>query len=141
MSRKELLADWYHRVWVEQDLDAIDSLISSDTEAKGLLPAFRVGPEEFRSLVPIMLELVEDFSITVDKAIEEGDWLAALVSISAINPANGERVHGICQFFARFEGDKIVEAYNNVDFISLLTQLGLLPPDTMEICLTGQKIQ
>ncbi len=41
---------------------------------------------------------------------------------------------------ARFKGGKMVEAYNQFDFISLFEQLGQLPQDTLPICMTGQQL-
>ncbi|PSL17274.1 ester cyclase [Shimia abyssi] len=141
MDKRELLQQWYQRVWLEVDLDAIDELFTPDTEAKGLLPDFAAGPDDFRDLVPMFLELIEEPTFSLDKVMEEGDWAAALYSLSATNPANGQQVFGSAQLFARFAGGKMVETYNSIDFMSFFEQMGLLPEQSMYLCLTGQKIR
>ncbi|MEP2530447.1 nuclear transport factor 2 family protein [Shimia sp.] len=140
MEKREILEQWYQRVWIDADLDAIDQLFSSDTQAQGVLPDLQVGPDDFRELVPMFLELVEEPAVSLDKVMEDGDWAAALYSMRVTNPANGQPVIGSGQLFARFENDKMVETYNSFDFMSFFEQMGLLPEQSLAICLTGQRI-
>ena len=140
MEKRDILQEWYQRVWIDADLDAIDQLFSPDTQAQGLLPDLKVGPDDFRELVPMFLDMVEDPKVSLDKVMEDGDWASALYSMRVTNPANGEPVIGSGQLFARFEGDKMVETYNSFDFMSFFEQMGLLPEQSMALCLTGQRI-
>ena len=140
MGKREVLEEWYRRVWIEADLDAIDELFTPDTQAQGLMPDFQVGPDDFRELVPMFLAMVEDPMASLDKVMEDGDWAAALYSMRVTNPVNGQPVIGSGQLFARFDGDKMVETYNSFDFMSFFEQMGLLPEQSMAICLTGQRI-
>ena len=140
MEKRDILEEWYRRVWIEADLDAIDQLYSPDTQAQGLLPDLQVGPDDFRELVPMFLDMVEDPTVSLDKVMEDGDWASALYSMRVTNPANGQPVIGSGQLFARFDGDKMVETYNSFDFMSFFEQMGLLPEQSMALCLTGQRI-
>ncbi|WP_197922765.1 ester cyclase [Thiosulfatihalobacter marinus] len=140
MEKRDILEEWYRRVWIEADLDAIDQLFSPDTQAQGLLPDLQVGPDDFRELVPMFLDMVEDPTVSLDKVMEDGDWASALYSMRVTNPANGQPVIGSGQLFARFDGDKMVETYNSFDFMSFFEQMGLLPEQSMALCLTGQRI-
>ncbi|MGX9350368.1 ester cyclase [Shimia sp. W99] len=140
MEKRDILQEWYQRVWIDADLDAIDELFSPDTQAQGLLPDLQVGPDDFRELVPMFLDMVEDPKVSLDKVMEDGDWASALYSMRVTNPANGQPVIGSGQLFARFEGDKMVETYNSFDFMSFFEQMGLLPEQSMALCLTGQRI-
>ncbi|MGR3637851.1 MAG: ester cyclase [Shimia sp.] len=140
MNKKSILTNWYQRVWVECDLTAIDEYLAPDTEAEGLLPEFSVDSKDFRALVPMCLALVENLEVNVDKVLEDGDWAAALISMQAISPTTGQPVMITGQLFARFKDDMIVEAYNGLDTMSFFTQLGLLPEQSLEFCLSGQKI-
>ncbi|WP_197919408.1 ester cyclase [Thiosulfatihalobacter marinus] len=140
MEKRDILEEWYRRVWIEADLDAIDQLFSPDTQAQGLLPDLQVGPDDFRELVPMFLDMVEDPTVSLDKVMEDGDWASALYSMRVTNPANGQPVIGSGQLFARFDGDKMVETYNSFDFMSFFEQMRLLPEQSMALCLTGQRI-
>ncbi|MGR3711760.1 MAG: ester cyclase [Shimia sp.] len=140
MNKKTIITDWYQRVWVECDLTAIEEYLAPETGATGLLPEFAVDTKEFHALVPMCLALVENLEVSVDKILEDDDWAAALISMRALNPATGLPVSVTGQLFARFKDNMIVEAYNGLDTMSFFTQLGLLPEQSLELCLTGQKI-
>lgn len=140
MSKKDILEEWYQRVWIEGDLNAIDEMFMPDTKAAGLVPEMRMGPDEFRELVPMFLDMVENPKVTLDKVMEDGDWASALYSMRVTDSATGKPVMGTGQLFARFEGDKMVETYNSFDFMSFFEQVGLLPEQSLALCLTGQRI-
>ncbi|MCW9044552.1 MAG: ester cyclase [Pseudopelagicola sp.] len=140
MEKRQILEDWYRRVWVEGDLDAIDELFCPQTHVAGLLPEMQMGPEEFRELVPMFLDMVEDVHVSLDKVMEEGDWAAALYSMHVKDSATGKPVSGSGQLFVRFSENKMVETYNSFDFMSFFEQIGLLPEHSLALCLTGQRI-
>ncbi len=140
MDKRQILEDWYQRVWVEGDLDAIDEMFCVDTQAAGLLPEMQMGPDEFRELVPMFLDMVENPSVSLDKVMEDGDWASALYSMRVTDARSGKPVVGTGQLFARFKDDKITETYNSFDFMSFFEQVGLLPEQSLALCLTGQRI-
>ena len=139
MSPLELLKEWYDSVWVKQDLDAIDRLFTPDIEAQGMMD-FGVGPDDFRVLAEAMLAQVEVNEIRFDREVELGDWVWATFTAHAVTLANRAPVQATGQIMARFNGGKIVEAYNQVDFLTFLEQLGYLPPDSLALCLSGEGI-
>lgn len=140
MSKKHIIEDWFQRVWIDMDFAAVDEYFTPDTEAEGLLPDFAIGPNDFKALVPMCHALVENIEVRVDKVIEDGEWVAALTSTRATNPKTGLPMATHGQIFCRFRDGKIVEAYNAFDFLSFFTGIGALPPQALELGLTGQKI-
>jgi hypothetical protein len=140
VDKQQIIEDWFRRVWVEQDMDAIDEMFRPDSKAEGVLPGFGVGPEDFREMATMYLALVEDPQVKVEKVMVDGDWAAALWTMSILNPMNEERIKGFGQLFVRFEENIMVEAYNNFDMVGFFQQLGLLPEQTIALCLTGQKV-
>ncbi len=140
MDKKNIIKDWYQRVWVDMDFSAVDDYFTPDTEAEGLLPDFAIGANDFKVLVPMCRALVTNVEVSVDKVIEEGDWVSALTSTRAINPKTGLPLAAHGQLFCRFRDNQIVEAYNAFDFLSFFEHIGALPPQSLELGLTGQKI-
>ncbi|TCL09529.1 ketosteroid isomerase-like protein [Shimia isoporae] len=140
MDKKQIIKDWFQRVWIDMDLDAVDEYFEPDTEAEGLLPDFGIGPNDFKVFVPMCRALLESLEVHVDKVLEEGNWVSAITSMRAVNPTTGQPFAAHGQLFCRFKEDKIVEAYNAFDYLSFFTQLGYLPPQSLELGLTGQKI-
>ena len=137
MTPLETLRTWYDRVWMQGDLDAIDMLFAPDTEARGMMD-FAVGPEDFKAIVPAFLAQMEIQDIVYDKVVEMGDWVWANMSAHAIARATETPVTATGQIMVRVQGGKIVEAYNQFDFLGLFEQLGYLPPDSLALCLSGE---
>jgi predicted SnoaL-like aldol condensation-catalyzing enzyme len=140
MQKSEILNSWYARVWEQGDIEAIDEVFRPDTKAAGLLPDMRLGPDDFKELVAMVQELVEEIRAQIVKTVEDGDWLAALVRIHTTNSITGEQVTVSGQVMARFEGDIMVETYNAFDFLSFFEQMHLLPEQVLPICLSGQRV-
>ena len=140
MQKAEILNNWYRRVWEQGDLNAIDEMFRPDTKAAGLLPDMRLGPDDFKELVFMVQELVEEIHSEIVKTVEQGDWLAALVQISTTNCMTGAPVSVSGQVMVRFEGDIMVETYNAFDFLSFFEQMHLLPEQVLPICLSGQRV-
>lgn len=140
MTKHDILQSWYKRVWIDVDLDAIDEIFRPDSLAEGVIPGMQMGPEDFRELVPMALSLINSPSFSLNKTLEDGDWASSVYTLSAFGSDNGRPIHCMGQVCARFEGDKIVEAYNSFDFMGLFEQVGLLPENSTVLCLTGQSL-
>lgn len=140
MDRIDRLRAWYQRVWIDEDLAAIDDFFAPRTGADGIMPDGQVGAEDFRALVPAFRALVRDLRIEIDHWREGGDWLWAQITAHAL-PAQGTipiRAQG--QVMLRFDGDRIAEAYNIFDFLTLFSQIGLLPEDAFLLLLSGERL-
>lgn len=140
MTKSELLKEWYDQVWVHGDLEAIDQFFDPDTMAEGIIPEMQVGVDDFRDLVTAFRYHVGKIDVKLPKTIENGDWVAAMLHVHTSRADNGAPIEVTGQVMARFKDDKVVEAYNQFDFISLFEQLGQLPEDTLPICMTGQQL-
>ncbi len=139
MAHLELLKQWYDRVWVQQDLDAIGRFFAPDFEAQGVMD-FGVGPEDFHALGAAVLAQVEINEVRFDREVELGDWVWATFTVLAVTLADQKPVQTTGQIMARMSDGKIVEAYNQIDFLTFFEQLGYLPPDSLALCLSGEGI-
>lgn len=138
--KSERLLEWYQRVWIEGDLDAIDEYFSTETAANGIMPDMAVGPDDFRELVPMVMALIEGIDVSMLVTTEQDDWVAGLYKVSAMASHNSAPVVVMGQVLVRFEGEKMVETYNSFDFFGLFEQLGQLPPNSLALCLSGQPL-
>ncbi|MDE9449267.1 ester cyclase [Aliiroseovarius sp. Z3] len=139
MSHLELLKQWYDRVWVQQDLDAIGRFFTPDIEAQGVMD-FGVGPDDFRVLAEALLAQVEISAIRFDREVELGDWVWATLTVQAVTLADRRPVQTTGQIMVRISNGQVVEAYNQIDFLTFFEQLGYLPPDSLALCLSGEGI-
>ncbi|TCO70612.1 nuclear transport factor 2 family protein [Rhodovulum euryhalinum] len=140
MDRIARLEDWYRRVYIEGDFEAVGTLFTEGTRAEGLMDDMQVGPEDIGVFAMALVNLVTTPRFRIVKAVESGDWLAALIECEAERPSDGKPLRALGQLMARFEGERIAEAYNTFDFVSFFEQMGLLPQHTVAIGMSGQKI-
>ncbi len=139
MSQLELLKQWYDRVWIQQDLDAIGRFFTPDVEAQGVMD-FGVGPDDFRVLAEALLAQVEISEIRFDREVEMGDWVWATLTVRAVTLADRAPVHTTGQIMVRITNGQVVEAYNQIDFLTFFEQMGYLPADSLALCLSGEGI-
>ncbi len=140
MQKLKLLEDWYQRVWIDGDLAAIDDLFEPRGRANGLISDLAVGPDDFRALVPAIMQMMRDPVVTIDEHHDAGDWLWALVTVRANCARTMAPVRFSGQVMMRVEGGKIAEAFNHFDFLTFFEQLDLLPANTFALCLSGENL-
>ncbi|MEX0365716.1 MAG: ester cyclase [Ruegeria sp.] len=140
MTKSEVLKEWYAQVWEQGNTDVIGQYFDPDTMAEGLIPEMQVGPDDFRDLVTAFRYILGDIRVELPKIIEDGDWLSAILHVHTSRADNGAPIEVSGQVMARFRDGKMVEAYNQFDFISFFEQLGQLPQDTLPVCMTGQRL-
>ncbi len=136
---RSTLETWARRVWVERDETAIDEILVVDTKAHGLGLQPLIGADGFKPFHSAICSLLRDTELLIDQAIEAEGWLCVLCTFRGTT-AEGRQASIGGAIHARIEDGKIREAYNHFDFLSLFTQLGLLPPDTFQRCITGHPV-
>jgi hypothetical protein len=72
-SKTELLQTCCEQVWEQGDLEAIDRLLSSDTQADSIIAGEAMGSDDFKILVTVLRELMESLTITLRKIINQDD--------------------------------------------------------------------
>lgn len=133
---KTLLHRWFEEVWNKGRTDAIDEMFDCDGVAHGLTDQqgneLR-GPEGFKPFFESFRNAFPDIEVIVEETVVEGDKIAARCKVRGTH--KGESVgiaatqkpvefSGMC--IARVKDGKIVEAWNNFDFMSMYQQLGAL---------------
>ncbi|MDA5094692.1 nuclear transport factor 2 family protein [Aliiroseovarius sp. KMU-50] len=139
MSNLDILRNWYDRVWVDGDLESVDTFFTPDTEAQGMME-FAMGPDDFKAVAAAVHETIEVVKISFDRVVEADNWVWAQMSAHAQARLVDKDVVVAGQVMCRFDNGKIVEAYNQFDFLSFFEQLGLLPEHTLALCLAGETL-
>lgn len=140
MDKKELLQSWYNEVWVNGNVDAIPDYFQQDMLATGVVPEMQVGADDFAELVMAFRAHVDKIEVEMPIVVDQDDWISAFLKVRMIRADTDAPVEVTGQVMARYKNGKIVEAYNQFDFVSLFEQLGQLPEDTIPICMTGQRL-
>jgi len=133
-ANKVLIHRWFEEVWNKGRSAAIDEMLDrqglvyglTNNEAKPI-----VGPAEFKPFHEKFKNAFPGLKVAVESTLAEQDLVCARCLVRGTHsgetlgfPATGRSVlmNGIC--VARIRDGKIVEAWNNFDFLSLYQQLG-----------------
>ena len=135
-ENKQLVRRWFQEVWNNGRADAIDEMFDQNGIAHGLSddPANPItGPANFKPFHAVFREAFPNMMIVVEDMVAEGDKVAARCSVRAKHEgdflgkaASQSPVEFTGMTIVRIANGKIVEAWNNFDFMTLHKQVGLL---------------
>ena len=135
-ENKKLLRRWFEEVWNNGRADAIDEMFDENGIAHGLSddPSKPIkGPSDFRPFHSALRQAFPNMMIVIEDMIAEGDKVVARCSLRGKH--EGEflgraatqapfEFTGIA--IVRIQNGKIIEAWNNFDFMTMHKQIGLL---------------
>jgi predicted ester cyclase len=135
LANETLLHRWFEEVWNQGRESTIDELAADDFVVHGLSDA-TPGPVEGRAAFkPFHRQLraaFPDIHFTIEDALASGDKVFVRCRVTASHtgpgitatPTNKKvEITGMC--LARVRDGKLVEGWNNFDFLSLYRQLGM----------------
>jgi len=135
-DNEALLRRWFDEVWNKGRAEAVDELFAEDGIAHGLSddPGNPLrGPAAFKEFHGKFLEAFPDIVVTVEDTIAEGDKIAARCTVRGKHEGDSlgfaatqspMEITGIS--IVRIRDEKIVEAWNNFDFMTMYKQLGAI---------------
>jgi len=135
-ENKQLLRRWFEEVWNNGRAEAIDEMFAENGIAHGLSddPSSPItGPSGYRPFYATFRRAFPNIMVVIDDMIAEGDKVAARCSVRAKH--EGEfmgraATQAPVQFtgitIVRIDKGKIVEAWNNFDFMTMYKQVGHL---------------
>ena len=135
-ENRALMHRWFEEVWNKGREEAIDEMFAEDGIAHGLADEHDQklkGPTGFKPFFRKFRDAFPDIQVVVEDCIAEGDLVAARCAVRASHTGEGLGVAatnspvdftGMC--FIRVRDGKIVEGWNNFDFMRLYQQIGML---------------
>lgn len=136
---REILEAFQGRVWAGADGAAIAALMRADAEIDGLEPEALVGRDAYAALHRLLTAQFADIRVELGRTVEEGEWIAGDSVIVARHRATGCEVAARSLLMVRIVGGRIAAIRNQIDYMSLFEQAGLLPPRTLDFCLLGRR--
>jgi steroid delta-isomerase-like uncharacterized protein len=133
---KAFIRRWFEEVWNKGREEAIDEMFAEDGVAHGLADetgATLKGPAGFKPFFRNFRGAFPDIKVIVEDTVAEGDKVAARCTLRATHAGDSlgfaathkpMEINGIA--IVRIRDGKIVEAWNNFDFMSMSRQLGTL---------------
>ena len=133
-ENKALLRRWFDEVWNQGRAEAIDELFAADGIAYGLSDDENPmkGPADFKPFHMTFRGAFPDTTVEIEQMMAEGDLVAAVCNVRGNHRGDhlGIAATNVPVDFTgisvvRIKNGKIVEAWNNFDFMKLNRQIGL----------------
>jgi len=128
--------EWFEEVWNQGKAEAIDRLMADDAIAHGLTDKNGKelrGPSSFKEFHRSFLDAFPDLKIEVADTVAADDKLVARCVVRGTHKgdglgfkATGKRAEMTGISIIRVKNGRIVEAWNNFDFLTLFQQLDRL---------------
>jgi len=135
-ENKALLRRWFEEVWNKGRAEAIDEMFAADGIAHGLSDDAEnplKGPAGFKPFHEIFRGAFPDIEVVVEDMLAEGDLVAARCSVRGKHTgdhlgvaATNAPVDFTGMSIVRIKDGKIVEAWNNFDFMKMNKQIGAI---------------
>ena len=137
---REIMDDWFDRVWGHNDLDHIDKLTNIDVTTNGHLGRTLKGAEDFKGFHGLITNILDDISIKILHSVEDKEWASLLYQLSGRKKDTHEAVEVTGISMIRFQNDAIIEVYEQFDFMTFFEMLGKLPEQSLEKLLTDKSL-
>src|SRR5258706_4490616 len=133
MAEAAFMHRWFEEVWNNQSEAAVDEMFAADGVGHGLGDEDIVGPEAFKVFHRAFVSAYPDLRVTVEDTVVEGDKIATRCRVTGkhdghgigLSPTNRD-VDFTGMVIVRVQDGKIVEAWNEFNFMKMYTQLGAL---------------
>jgi len=135
-ENKALMRRWFEEVWNKGRVDAVPELFAEDGVAHGLsddVNAPLKGPGGFLPFHAQFREAFPDIEVVVEDQIAEGDMVATRCSVRGKHAGDSlgfVATQAPVEFtgitITRMKDGKIIEAWNNFDFMKMYKQLGAI---------------
>ena len=132
-DNKELSRRILEEVWNQQNLDAVDEMISATfVQHDSQSPLGVRGIAEYKQFVRHYLSAFPDCQFTVEDQIAEGSMVVTRWTVTGTHsgnlgniPASGRRMSVTGISWSRVEDGKFVESWTSWDTLGMLQQLGV----------------
>ena len=136
MTPDAVIRQWFKEVWNEKNEQTIDRLLTADSVVHGLggTNGDLRGPEGFKAVFHAFHDALENIQVDVEKTLVDGDLCTALCRVRGRHtgnglggPPSGKEVNFTGAVTARVRDGKLVEGWNNFDFLTMYQQVGWIP--------------
>jgi predicted ester cyclase len=125
-DRNKATARVAFEVWNTGELHRLDDFIAPDVVHHDIYdPNGAKGLAGMKESIKKNRKIYPDLAITIEDQIAEGSKVATRWTASMTHEGKKVSLKGIT--IDRFEDDKIVEAWRNIDMLSFMQQIGAIP--------------
>jgi predicted ester cyclase len=115
---------WFAEVWNQGLETSIDELLDSTAVIHGIHGINQPGPGGFKVFYHTFRQAFTNIHVEVEDVISQDGYESARCQVTATRKPTGQIVHFSGQTTIRIGNGKIVEGWNNFDFLLMNQQLG-----------------
>jgi len=135
-DNKDIVRRYYDEVWAKGDPGPLDELLADDYVDHNPMPGIGADKAAAGEVVKAIMSDATDVNMDVQKVISEGDFVAAHWKMDWTQrgnfmgtvPADGKRLSIEGHDFYQLADGKIAEIWHVEDVVSVMGQLGMVPP-------------
>ena len=131
-ENKALVQRWFEEVWNKRRADAIDEMFAPGGVVHGLGPD-TYGPDGFKAFHATFLEAFPKLRVKIEDMVAEGDRVAYRFTADVLHgggslgfAATNKPASFTGMGIARVKDGKIVEGWNVLDQLGMMSQLGVV---------------
>ena len=114
---------WMEDVWNNGNEKAIDELLDENAVVHGIEGINERGPKGFKVFYQNFRQQLPKIHVEVEDVFSEGGYETSRCTVEG-STATGQHVSFTGMTCVRIENNKIAEAWNNFDFLTMYQQLG-----------------
>lgn len=134
-SNKSINRAFYENVLNRRNLDEVEKYAAPGYTGHSFPPMLPPGPAGLKMFLGMFFQGFPDGKVAIHDMIAEGDMVATRLTFSGTHtgdfmniPASGKQIAVPAIDYARFADGKIVDHWGGPDQMSLMIQLGVIPP-------------
>lgn len=132
-ERAQFAHRWFEEVWNKKRPEAVDEMLAEDGVGYGLPGGEIRGPAAFKEYQSALISAYPDLKVIVEDTVVEGDKVAARCHVTGVHQGHGlglapsnQPVDFTGIVLLRVKDGKIVEAWNEFNFMEMYQQVGAL---------------
>lgn len=132
---RELYERYLTRLYVQRDVESMTDFFAPDVVAQPLPAGIPAGVPGLKLMARVWLESFSDIQFTIHSFLYDQDRVAVRLLVTGVHTGSfmgiaptGRHVEITDHPHFRLHNGKVVEIWDQLDMLSLLQQLGALPP-------------
>jgi steroid delta-isomerase-like uncharacterized protein len=131
-TSEAVLRRWFESIWNERNVDAVDELLAPDgvLHDAAMSGGERIGGAQFKAQARALLSAFPDLHFRIEQIVADEEHAVVRTTITGthsgpgLGAPTGRAIKIGSMSMARVRDGRLVEGWDNVDYLGLYAQLG-----------------
>lgn len=139
-TSEAVLRRWFEEIWNRRNVDVVDELLATDgvLHDAAMSAGCAVTGAQFKAQARALLNAFPDLRFAIDQVVADEECAAVRVTITGTHtgpglgvPPTGRAIRITSMSMGRVRDGRLVEGWDNVDYLGLFAQLGMTEPPAL----------